>query len=101
MKNLLLSTAIMNVTDAILTMIGIKAGEIIEANPVMAWAYDVHPLFFLTIKILLTLVLLMLIPHLRFPLKRVITGSIILAFCGYVFVHGLHVTWLGMWVGLW
>ncbi|MBM7094941.1 hypothetical protein JSY36_04145 [Bacillus sp. H-16] len=101
MKKLLLSTALLNMTDALLTVAGIRMGEIEEANPVMAWAYAIDPLFFLTVKFVLTAATIILIPVLHYPLRRSIAGMVIVAFTGYVFVHGIHLAWIGLWFGVW
>jgi len=41
----------LNVADALLTLYAISEG-VDEANPVMAWAISVHPIFFVLLKII-------------------------------------------------
>ena len=42
---------LLNIVDAALTLYAISRG-VDEANPVMAWAISVHPIFFVLLKII-------------------------------------------------
>jgi hypothetical protein len=52
---------VLNLTDGILSYIGLKLDLIEEVNLIMNWLYDQNPIYFLIIKILLSLLLYMLV----------------------------------------
>ncbi|MGE8204411.1 DUF5658 family protein [Heyndrickxia sp. NPDC080065] len=43
--------ALLNVFDAFISFIGLRSGWIEEANPLMRYFYNIHPILFLGIKI--------------------------------------------------
>ena len=40
----------LNVWDAVFTHYGLQSGQMVEVNPLMAWAYALGPLFFFVMK---------------------------------------------------
>jgi hypothetical protein len=81
---------IFNFGDAIFTMYAISMGAT-ELNPVMAYALDIDPVFFLCVKVLVFALALEYIVR-RAPRLLIYTAIL------YTFVMGWH---LSFWMGIW
>ncbi|WP_453995047.1 DUF5658 family protein [Bacillus nitroreducens] len=93
MKQLFISLAILNILDAIATHFGILGGHISEANPLMHNIYEIHPFLFLSIKLILSLLLIALI-IIRFPVNKLIRSISYRATALYTYVFFLHGYWI-------
>ena len=58
MKNPILILATLNLFDLISTFMSLQTGFATELNPLMAWAYEASPWFFVFLKLFLTVVAL-------------------------------------------
>ena len=81
-------TCVFSTCDAVLTIIEIESGWAYEANPIMAFFYNIHPLFFFTIKTIMVFgALLFFWKHQNRALARAsIVGSLVI----YSFIMGWH-----------
>ncbi|WP_449536942.1 DUF5658 family protein [Ferdinandcohnia sp. Marseille-Q9671] len=94
MKHIFVFLAILNLLDAFITHFGIHGGHISEANPLMFTVYDINPLLFLSIKLLLSLFLIALIFIIRFPVSKLIRSLSYVASALYIYVFFLHGYWI-------
>nr|WP_304218536.1 DUF5658 family protein [Fredinandcohnia onubensis] len=94
MKLLFIFLAASNLLDAFITHFGILGGHISEANPLMYTIYEINPLLFLFIKLLLSLCLLSLYFIIRIPVNRLIRSLSYVATAFYVYVFILHGYWI-------
>jgi len=53
LKLVIFSVFILNVLDGVLTIISVSTGNALEANPLMAYLIDYHPVLFMICKLLL------------------------------------------------
>lgn len=97
--------AIFNFFDALFTYYGIKQGVAEEANPIMVYLWDIHPLLFLALKLTFSLALLFLflpkkiikfyreafLKKLKFVLK------IVFVIYGLLFLY--HIFWISIHLG--
>jgi hypothetical protein len=93
---LVIYLAIINVFDGIATFYGLTNGLIEESNPLMAMVYENHPLLFLAVKIVLSLLLIGILTIVRtshsFLLNKLILCSAIL----YTLVCFKHYYWISL-----
>ncbi|WP_077618777.1 DUF5658 family protein [Bacillus sinesaloumensis] len=94
MKFVFTFLASLNLFDALITHFGILGNHISEANPLMYTVYEIHPLLFLTIKLMLSLFLIALIFIIRFPVSKLIRSLSYVATALYVYVFFLHGYWI-------
>ncbi|TMW71126.1 DUF5658 family protein [Alteribacter natronophilus] len=97
-KRLMAAIAVLNLTDALITVTGLHFGLIGEANPLMARLWSASPILFTGVKLLLSTAVVLFLPHISSPVSRIVTVLTVLAFLGYTFVHVLHLTWLTVWI---
>ena len=81
---------VMNVLDGAFTLFWILTNRAVEANPLMALAIEIHPAFFMTIKVLLVNAGSVLL--LKYCYKTLASISIAIAFCTYWAIMLYHWT---------
>jgi hypothetical protein len=86
--------ALLNIMDAFATLFGLSHSYIKEMNPLMESLYNIHPLCFLSAKLLLSAILYCLIYFEKVPVKRLFKAITIGAVTIYTFVFILHSIWL-------
>ncbi|WP_456273089.1 DUF5658 family protein [Bacillus sp. AK031] len=94
MKTLLHLLALLNILDALITLIGLKGNHIEEANPLMGSLYTTHPLLFLFTKLSLSAILYLVIYYDHFPKKKWFTALTYTAATLYTFTLILHSIWI-------
>ncbi|TYR75249.1 hypothetical protein FZC79_10820 [Rossellomorea vietnamensis] len=94
MKVALHILAALNIIDAIVTAIGIENAYIQEANPLMDLLYTTHPVFFIALKILLSLMVYTLIFFDKIPSKKWFSSITYTAVTLYSLIFLLHGTWV-------
>lgn len=83
-----------NAADVVLTLWGIQAERIVEANPVMAPVLAASPAAAVTLKFALVVGGVLAL-YWAYPLRPRFTGVAILFLCGVMFtVMGLHMAWI-------
>jgi Domain of unknown function (DUF5658) len=92
MKKLLYYLALLNLLDGFLTALGLHFNVIEESNPLMRNLYDLHPFLFLSLKIILSclLILLSIFISAESKVKLLAAGASIM----YSIVCLLHSVWL-------
>ncbi|WP_421382019.1 DUF5658 family protein [Bacillus salacetis] len=86
--------AVLNIIDGIITMLGLEAGFIEEANPLMAVLYKTHPFLFMGIKLSFSAFIYVFIYYDNFPAKKWLTSLTYTAVSLYTFIIILHTTWI-------
>lgn len=86
--------AILMILDYALTYIGIKAGVIIEANPLMTWIFKLNFVHGLAARCFIVTLILLLFKYIRNRNKKAYVGLLRLAAAIYLLVLILHVNWL-------
>ncbi|MCA1031703.1 DUF5658 family protein [Bacillus timonensis] len=94
MKLLFHYLAILNILDGLLTFIGLQFSLIDERNPMMLYLYQSDPIFFITVKVFLSLFLYVFIYMDRVPNGRVIKGITLISTILYSIVCSFHMYWL-------
>ncbi|KIL47098.1 hypothetical protein KR50_24200 [Jeotgalibacillus campisalis] len=79
-----------------MTHIGLSYSIIEEANPFMRMVYDMHPFLFLSLKIVLSLSLIVFIYYDRVFNKTWFKVSVISAALLYTGVLVLHLSWIAV-----
>lgn len=97
MVYLWLSTAILNVIDAICTHAGLQLGFVKEANPLMNSLYETSPYLFLGIKCFLSLSIIFIFIHKKalgtFRFWRGVTIFVTVVY-GFILVD--HMVWISL-----
>lgn len=86
--------SILNFADAFLTVTGVENSLIVEANPLMERLYAQDPGLFMTVKILLSFILLVFIFFRKVPDSQFVKGLTLFATACYTIVFFLHGFWL-------
>jgi hypothetical protein len=86
--------ALLNFIDGILTYIGLRLNIIEEANILMNWIYDQNPIYFLIIKISLSLLLYMLVILKKIPEGKMVYMLTFFGAISYSIILFLHGLWL-------
>lgn len=88
--------SILNLFDCIFTYIALKNNITTEANPVMAFIWNLHPLLFVSLKILLSVILVFLAVKFKTKQKRAMQWKRVLQLTSiaYIFVFFTHITWI-------
>ncbi|MCM3573748.1 DUF5658 family protein [Mesobacillus subterraneus] len=86
--------SLLNLVDAALTVAGIERSLITEANPLMERVYSIDIGLFISLKILLSMTLLLFIMYKKVPQSRVVKGITLFATASYTAVICLHGFWL-------
>lgn len=86
--------SILNMVDAIATYFGLKYSYIAEFNPIMGGVYSTNPLFFLFLKITLSVILYGFIIFKKIPNSLLLKGITYSASVIYSLVMILHLSWL-------
>lgn len=86
--------AILNIIDSFATYIGVTKKLIEEANPIMNQLFSIHPLLFVTIKILLSIALFLLLLYRYFPKTIIFHFLAYLSATLYTFVFFCHLIWI-------
>lgn len=94
MKFIFFFLATLNLGDAFLTYFGINTGNITEENPIMSTVYEINPILFLSIKLILSLCLISLVFLMRFPVGKTTRSLCYIATFFYIFVFILHGYWI-------
>lgn len=94
MKVVFLYLALLNLFDGVATMIGLHFFYIEESNPLMNILYEIHPLLFLLLKILLSSLLFILLIFDVYPNKGFIKNLAIAASILYTIVVIFHGFWI-------
>jgi len=87
LKLIILSIVVLNVVDGIMTICSVFTGRAVEANPLMAFLIDCHPVLFMTCKQMLVALGVVLLWRLR--RRKLAVFSIFGAFLIY-YVNLLH-----------
>lgn len=95
MKFLFQSLSILNLLDGFVTFIGLKLLLITELNPMMDKLYEIHPVLFMTVKIILSVLLYLFIFIKQIPKSSIVTSIASIALLLYTIVFGLHCYWVG------
>lgn len=85
--------SILNMIDAFATYFGLEYTNIAELNPIMEGVYNTNPLFFLFLKITLSVILYGFILFNKIPNTLLIKGIMFGASLIYSIVIILHLTW--------
>ncbi|MCU9612791.1 DUF5658 family protein [Caldibacillus lycopersici] len=86
--------AIVNLLDGVITYFGLKNGYIKEANPIMAFLYQVHPSVFISMKLILSVLIYTMILIHHIPVSKIsFTVSTIVSIM-YTVILFLHSVWL-------
>ncbi|MGD7046036.1 DUF5658 family protein [Jeotgalibacillus proteolyticus] len=96
MKAVTYYLSILNLLDGVITHIGLSYSFIEEANPFMRMVYDMHPFLFLTIKLVLSLALILFISYDRILQKPWFKIGISAAALLYTGVFFLHMSWVAV-----
>ncbi|PLR68108.1 MULTISPECIES: DUF5658 family protein [Bacillaceae] len=94
MKYAFILLAVVNVFDAFLTVAGLQLHVISEANPIMKWLYEVHPLIFIGFKLSFSLFLYMFIQFKCLPATNAVKFVSYIALIAYAIVLFMHAIWL-------
>ncbi|MDL4841810.1 DUF5658 family protein [Aquibacillus rhizosphaerae] len=94
MLRLFVYLAILNLMDGIFTFYGLKYSYVSELNPLMGNLYQLSPKLFITVKILLSMFLVMLVIWARIPNTKLIKGLVLSASVLYTITFVLHGLWL-------
>ncbi|MGD6966618.1 DUF5658 family protein [Rossellomorea vietnamensis] len=94
MKLVIHFLALLNILDGALTLIGLEGEYIEEANPLMAILYSIHPLLFISVKCLFSVLLYIIVFYDLFPAKRWFAAITVLAVTLYCFVVAYHGVWV-------
>ena len=86
--------SLLNLADAALTVAGIESSLITEANPLMERIYSMDIGLFISLKVLLSMTLLLFIMYKKVPQSRVVKGITLFAAASYSTVICLHGFWL-------
>ncbi|MBZ5749688.1 DUF5658 family protein [Metabacillus rhizolycopersici] len=83
-----------NIIDGILSYIGLKLDLIEEVNMIMNWLYDQNPIYFLMIKMLLSLLLYLLVIFRKIPANSWIYMLLVFGAVVYTIILFFHGVWL-------
>lgn len=86
--------ALLNSLDGIVTYIGIERYNMVEANPIMNATYSVSPLLFLSLKLALSCLLILLIYKTEIPTFKWANRLAYLATIMYSLTFLLHGAWI-------
>lgn len=93
----LLST--LNLIDMICTYVGLKLNLIGESNPLMDYLYNQNEMYFLLVKVVLSIVIFLLAYKIKkdnIKFNRVIENIFKLVTVAYVFIFFIHSYWLSL-----
>ncbi|WP_075982021.1 DUF5658 family protein [Bacillus massilinigeriensis] len=94
MNKILLYVGFLNIFDSLATYLGLLKSLIEEENPLMNHLFQIHPILFLTIKMVLSLSLFLLISYKNLPQTNLLhLLSWISAFL-YTIVFVTHLLWI-------
>lgn len=85
---------ILNLIDGILSYIGLMLDLIEEVNMIMNWLYDQNPIYFLILKILLSLLLYMLVIFKKIPVNKWVHKLMVFGAIEYTIILLFHGLWL-------
>ncbi|MFD2445748.1 DUF5658 family protein [Bacillus sp. CGMCC 1.16607] len=88
--------AFINIVDGLVTYIGLKLGNIEEANPLMSFLFDFDPILFISVKLGLSILLIMFIYLIKAPKSRVIHSLLVFSSMIYTFVCFKHLYWIAL-----
>lgn len=94
MKYLCHYLAFINIVDGFATYIGISGQFIQEANPIMRSIYELGPIYFLLIKLSLSIVLYLLLYFNKVPDYKLLKQVTAIGSLFYTVVIGLHTVWI-------
>ncbi|WP_407936245.1 DUF5658 family protein [Litchfieldia alkalitelluris] len=94
MKIILHYLALLNLLDGFFTYYGLRNKYITEANPFMNFLYEVNPLMFLFVKVLLSALLYLILYHISSIKSAWIKGLSLFASVCYTFIFLLHSFWI-------
>lgn len=94
MKRIYYYLAILNFADGILTYIGLELNLIEEANIAMRLIYEAHPISFLIVKSLLSLLLCTLCFYQKIPNHKFMKTITFVGATLYTMVMFIHAYWV-------
>ncbi|MBB6454738.1 glucan phosphoethanolaminetransferase (alkaline phosphatase superfamily) [Salirhabdus euzebyi] len=86
--------ALLNVVDMGLTAIALSFHITTEQNPIMRFLWEAHPVYFIFVKLALSILLIIIAIHFpkeRYKKWRILLQSTILIYVG---VLGMHFVWI-------
>ena len=90
--------AILNLFDGLITAYGLKEGKIEELNPIMRFLWETSPFLFLTLKvslsILIVIISIMVYKKSRNAFQGVYAVLLVGVCCMYFGIFALHMIWL-------
>ena len=86
--------SLLNFVDAALTVAGVESSIITEVNPLMETVYSINLGLFITLKLCLSVTLLLFIVNKKVPQSRLVKGITLFAAASYTTVIFLHGFWL-------
>lgn len=94
--------SILNLADCFFTYIALENKITTEANPLMAFVWDIHPLIFVLVKTFLSILLVFLALKFDTPQTRKTQWKWMLQLTSlaYLFVFFTHVTWIALYFRL-
>ncbi|WP_163099380.1 DUF5658 family protein [Peribacillus alkalitolerans] len=86
--------AALNLIDGYITWFGVHHSYIQEGNPLMASLFDIHPMLFIGVKVLLSAFLLLFILTKSIPKSPMLKSVTAFASAIYTAIFFLHSYWL-------
>jgi hypothetical protein len=86
--------SLLNYIDGLATFHGLAYEKIEEVNPLMKYIYEIDPYFFLTIKIALSILLILLFNMAKQFNNFIIRNGLIFASITYTFICLKHTYWI-------
>ncbi|WP_411955525.1 DUF5658 family protein [Alkalibacillus sp. S2W] len=84
---LIISLAVLNVLDAILTAIGLHIGYAWELNPIMRWVWSNSPFWFIGIKVIFSVMLIVFCYNLHSKLFNRLLWFAFIVYCLIITQH--------------
>ena len=88
LRGIVISLVLLNAVDGVLTIMWIETGRFTEANPLMDMLLSTHPVLFISVKMLLVCLGILLLWRRRDNVLAVI--SIFVCFSAYCYVLTFH-----------
>ena len=88
LRGIVISLVLLNAVDGVLTIIWIETGQFTEANPLMDMLLSTHPVLFISVKMLLVCLGILLLWRRRDNAFAVV--SIFVCFSAYCYVLTFH-----------
>jgi hypothetical protein len=89
LRAVVIALILLNAVDGVLTIVWVETGQFIEANPLMDQLLQTNPVLFISVKMLLVGLGIVLLWRCRE--RAVAVASIFLCFAAYLVVMAIHI----------